>query len=170
MISRVLNATLYLAVAAGSASAQATDRLLQADAHATHELHGAPISVESRASAPLWQTIGLGVVGGAAGLLIGEQLAYEREEEEAADAMEFVAPGIGVSLMIPIGVHVGNNRAGSLLPGLLAASGVAIAAIVVSGAQEDTEFKAFNFVPPAQLLVATVIERWTARHKAIDRE
>ena len=122
-----------------------------------------------RPPGPLWQTIGLGIIGGAAGVLIGEQLAYEREED-AADALEFVAPGVGASVLIPVGAHIGNNRAGSLLPSFLAASGVAVAAIVVSGVQEDTEFKAFNFVPPAQLVIATLIERWTARHNQDDRD
>jgi hypothetical protein len=113
-------------------------------------------------SVPVLVVSGLafGAVGLYGGALIGDRVARGCESEDCTWPALFSGAGIGMSAMIPLGVHLANHRKGNLLLELLASAALCAggAAVGFSGAPG-----ALLAIPPAQIASSILIERLTAK-------
>lgn len=112
-----------------------------------------------------------GLLTGAAGFLVGglvgAALSGEREDADSwVDALEGAVIGstIGESLMLPVGVHLANDRQGDLLWSMPAslAIGVAGAAFARNFSSKKKSLPILILTPVAQIVASIAIERNTA--------
>lgn len=111
-----------------------------------------------------------GLLTGAAGFLIGglvgAALSGERDDADSwVDALEGAVIGgtIGESLMLPVGVHLANDRQGDLLWSMPAslAIGVAGAAFARNFSSKKKSLPILILTPLAQIAASIAIERNT---------
>lgn len=112
-----------------------------------------------------------GLLTGAAGFLVGglvgAALSGEREDADSwVDALEGAVIGstIGESLMLPVGVHLANDRQGDLLWSMPAslAIGVAGAAFARNFSSKKKSLPILILTPVAQIVASIAIERNTS--------
>lgn len=104
-------------------------------------------------------SLAFGAIGLYGGALIGDKVASGCEGEDCSWPALFSGAGIGMSALIPLGVHLANNRKGNY-PFELLASGVICAAGAALGFSGSPG--ALLAIPPAQILTSILIERKTA--------
>jgi hypothetical protein len=111
-----------------------------------------------------------GLLTGAAGLLVGglvgAALSGERGDADSwVDALEGAVVGstIGESLMLPVGVHLANDRSGDLLWSMPAslAIGVTGAVLARNFSSKKKTLPILILTPIAQLAASIAIERHT---------
>ncbi len=76
-------------------------------------------------------------------------------------AMSLLGPTFGNTVLLPLGIHLANQRQGQYLPNLLAASGWVMAGVVVAGVTD--EVRVMWFLPVPQLVTGIIMERATTR-------
>ena len=111
-----------------------------------------------------------GLLTGAAGLLlgglVGAALSGDREDADSwVDALEGAVIGgtVGESLMLPVGVHLANDRRGDLLLSMPASLviGVAGAAFARNVSSKTKNLPILILTPVAQLVASIAIEKNT---------
>ncbi|CAN5774388.1 hypothetical protein BH23GEM9_BH23GEM9_25560 [soil metagenome] len=105
--------------------------------------------------------------GGLIGLVIGANHCLDEGNPDSCHAMEGVVYGgtAGMTLSIPLGVHLANGREGRLAPSLLASAVIAGAgALAIVQTDSDAVLVgAVISVPVLQLISSVLIERATTR-------
>lgn len=113
-----------------------------------------------------------GVVGGAAGLLVGGRLGgdltcagAEPEDDLCFLPGAFLGGTVGMSLGVPTGAHLANGRRGDWLRGTAASLtvwGAGVGLMAAMGFEGPGAVVTFAAVPLGQLVAATAIERDTS--------
>ncbi len=113
---------------------------------------------------------GAGLLAGAIGFFAGGFVGAEIDQAGSDGYEEWdglygfvVGAPIGEALLLPVGVHLANNRRGNLPLSLLASIGIAGAGIFVAVAAEEPY--ALLTIPILQLTACTAIEQSTGRSR-----
>jgi hypothetical protein len=115
-----------------------------------------------------------GLLAGAAGFFGGALAGAALTECEVEDDYcvlggAIVGAGIGESLLMPVGVHVGDAGRGDLAPGMLASAAIGaagLAGLYISDFDPPAAPVIVVVAPLAQLLATIAIERSTADRRA----
>jgi hypothetical protein len=99
-----------------------------------------------------------GVMLGAVGLAVGGLLIGEATQSDQGRVGGAIA---GVSLLLPLGVHLGNNSRGRISPCLVASMLVGAAGMTYALSRDDTGPAVAIAIPITQLVLAIAIERHT---------
>jgi hypothetical protein len=111
-----------------------------------------------------------GLLIGAAGLLVGgvvgAALSGDRDDSDSwVESLQGAVIGstIGESLMLPVGVHLANDRRGDLLLSMPASLAIGVAGAAIGRKLESTgkAWPVLILTPLAQLVAAIAIERNT---------
>lgn len=118
---------------------------------------------------PLLRMAVAGLAGGAIGFLggalIGSQLGLEYGEGEFSDVEGVLLTGMfGESILLPLGVHIANQRRGKYMRNALVSASVAAAGLLMTEATGEPVF--LFAVPIVQLGAAIRIEAGTRREGA----
>ena len=115
--------------------------------------------------------VAYGLLTGAAGLLlgglVGAALSGDTDDSDSwVKGLQGAVIGatIGESLMLPVGVHIGNGRQGELLWSMPASLAIGVAGAAISR-EFESRGKAWPFMiltPIAQLAASMAIERHTS--------
>ena len=121
--------------------------------------------------APVGNMIFGGLVGGAigffafgfAGALIADSQAADGGDGFEALGGFVVGSVIGESVLLPLGVHVANERRGDFALELLASAAIAGVGVCLTSAMEDMAIVFLPAIPVAQLAASIAIERRAMR-------
>ncbi len=120
-------------------------------------IFGTPVQPRSSDSGIPGMALG-GVILGAAGLVVGGFLIGEVTQSDQSRVGGAVA---GVSLLLPLGVHLVNDSRGRIGPNLVASTLVGAAGMAYALSRDDTGPTMALVIPITQLVLAIAIERHT---------
>lgn len=114
-----------------------------------------------------------GVAGFFAGGLVGLAFSYDCTGDDYCGLRGFlIGAAVGGTLTMALGVHLGNDRRGSLPLDMLTGAavwGVGIGTAAATGWDDSVTLIAAIGVPMAQLLATTAVERATGRSREAKR-
>lgn len=159
--------TIAFAIAAGMASTAHAQGLLRTERFST------PLVMQQSENGSIPKMAAIGLLGGGIGLVVGGlggTVITDDRSSDSSDDLSFlsgmvVGGTIGESLMLPLGVHLGNKRRGQLMPAMLASLAIGAGGVVLAIATEDQAplpGVILALTPIAQLVTSIAIERSTS--------